>query len=154
MRRVKWKVQQQSNSICQSKSCRLRTTVYRTLDQRVEKVQTRSLSNSSILRFPFCITFDMGRGRWEHWDSNPGPRVTSRVIAPVNHHGVRWPSSNHPLTGARDDAWLHHAPILYTIISSAYGLSSLFSFSSFSTSSASFLSFSMPLSFSSSWYLF
>ena len=47
---------------------------------------------------------------WGHWDLNPDRRVSSQVIAPVIHHFFRWPIFNHSLTGAHNDAGLHHAP--------------------------------------------
>ena len=47
---------------------------------------------------------------WEHWDLNPDRRVSSWVIAPVIHHLSDDPSLIIPVTGARNDAGLHHAP--------------------------------------------
>ena len=56
---------------------------------------------------------------WEHWDLNPDRRVSpiepelngAQGIAPIIHHDISRPCSNHScIIGARNAARLHHAP--------------------------------------------
>ena len=70
--------------------------------------------------FPFLFFYKLlfFRLEWEHWDLNPDRRVSSQVIAPVNHHYSDDPLLIIPVTGARNDAGLHHAPFLFTSSSS------------------------------------
>ena len=63
---------------------------------------------------------------WGYWDLNPDRRVTSKVIAPVIHHHIRWPSFNHTLTGARNDAGLHHTPMINLFLIFLFSSSSFF----------------------------